>query len=454
MIKRNRTSETKAVSLYTLNRFFDCCWINDRLDPVISNHNTRMLTALIWGIAGKPVCVRGESGSAKTKLTNATVALIYGDSALAGGSRDLVLLTSGSAKAALTETGVKQFAAAESCYIPELQNILTSQDFEAMLKLWMEGRPYIYNRNIAKTDKTRQYILEPLPVLTNLADGNEQLPDLPLEMQRRIINLPTESNRDLNRRVHAQKARLRYLPDELLPQLEPDEEDQLRLQIRFARKIEETVINPSASVVKDIIPARYTLSNTFIDYFFDVIEAITKFHYLERYNNGQYLFSTPEDNYLAYLIAGDIFRDSSIGIHSLGQTIINLVPVIKNIEYGSLKSQNTFGNKDDKYQESSAISKDKIIDRLAKGGNNRHRKVIDNLISRLIDSNYLRQVENKPFYYRTEEVNMEYKLDVPKLIAECENNIRKYYPDDLDNYMKTVKDTYINPLTGETEKIQ
>ena len=138
-------------------------------DPIIDNYETRLLTVLLWGLMGKSVCLRGESGSAKTKILNAVTSLIYGDAGLDGSSSDVLWLNSSSAKGQLTPENAAWMANTYRCVIPELQNILTSQNLEAMLKLWMEDRPYIYSRNELGR-QTIKITLPPKPVLTNLAD--------------------------------------------------------------------------------------------------------------------------------------------------------------------------------------------------------------------------------------------------------------------------------------------
>ena len=77
---------SRATSLADLNRYFEGCVVLGKRDPIIDNYETRLLTVLLWGLMGKSVCLRGESGSAKTKILNAVTSLIYGDAGLDGSS--------------------------------------------------------------------------------------------------------------------------------------------------------------------------------------------------------------------------------------------------------------------------------------------------------------------------------------------------------------------------------
>ena len=113
-------------TLYDLHRYFEGCWVLGKRDPIIQNFETRLLTALLWGVSGKSVCIRGESGSAKTKILNAVSTLFFSDTGMAGRNPELLMLNSSSAKGALTPDSAAMISNSQRCVIPELQNILTS----------------------------------------------------------------------------------------------------------------------------------------------------------------------------------------------------------------------------------------------------------------------------------------------------------------------------------------
>jgi|TARA_Y100000310_G_scaffold270451_1_gene284282 hypothetical protein len=427
-------------NLHELHKYFESCWVLGKRDSIIENNETRILSALLWGISGVSVCIRGESGSAKTKILNATSTLFFGDAGLNGRSPDMLLLNSSSAKGQLTPDNAAYIGQTSRCVIPELQNILTSPHLEAMIKLWMEGRPYIYSRSEFGKRMIR-LILEPKPILTNLADGNEFLPELPVEMQRRVVSLPTFSSRVLNERVHHMKAKSRFLPEHELNQLTRREVTQLRENCRNAMKIKTRVINPGADVVRKTIPTRYTMSNTFIGYYFDVVEAITKFHHKNRLTDGKYIFSTPEDNYLAFVLAGNIFRDMSIGIQPLGKQIIEFVP--KAEVWGDLVGET----------ETDSVHIDEIIDFLSDEGLSRAKKLVKIVLGRLVDTNFLRKIPRKDRYYRTKDVSFEQSVDWKELVTGCVQNVNKHYPHLADEYSKMSLHRYTDPYTGKRKDI-
>jgi len=428
------------MNLHELHKYYESCWVLGKRDAIIENAETRILSALLWGISGVSVCIRGESGSAKTKILNATSALFFGDEGLNGRSNEMLLLNSSSAKGQLTPDNAAYISQTKRCVIPELQNILTSPHLEAMIKLWMEGRPYIYTRS-EFGKKLIKLILEPKPIMTNLADGNEFLPELPVEMQRRVVSLPTFSSRALNDRVHHMKAKTRYLPENELNRLTRLEVNKLRENCRKAMMVTSRVINPGADIIRKTIPTRYTMSNTFIDYFFDVVEAITKFHHQSRITHGKYLFSTPEDNFVAFLLAGNIFRDMSIGIQPLGKQIIEFVR--KAEVWGDLVSD----------KDTDAVHIDEIIDFLGDEGYARPKKLVQIILERLVNTNFLRKVGGKHRYYRTKDITFEQTVDWKKLITTCMENMTKHYPEVAAKYSGASLHKYTDPLTGERKDI-
>ena len=431
----------RNATLSDLNKYFDDCVVLGKRDPIINNNETRILTVLLWGINGNSICIRGESGSAKTKILNAAAALLFGDAGLSGHNHELLLLNSSSAKGQLTDDSAQRISNAQRCVIPELQNIMTSQNLEAMIKLWMESRPYVYTKNELGRKQVR-IILDPLPILTNLADGNEQMPDLPTEMHRRTISLPTISTAELNERVHKMKARARMLPDGDLNVLTRRELGALRKQCQLAMQNNLRVINPGAEYIRRAIPTRYTMSNTFIDYFLDVVESITKFYTPDRLTYQNYIFATPEDNYVGFQIAGNTFRDMAIGIASLGREIIEFIPKVE--AWGDLATD----------VEADAATLDDIIDHLNDLGMIRHKKTVKSILDRLVNTNFVRKIERKDKYYRTQEMDFQVQIDPDDLVDACKESMSLNFPDLSEKYNNLDLNHYTCYTTGEVKKLE
>ena len=410
-----------------------------KLDPILGNDETRILTVLLWGVGGTPILIRGESGSGKTKIGNAVIHLLFGDVGLRAGNADVFLINESSDKAYLDHESEEFVKRAKRCYIPELQNV---RNLEAMVKLWCEGRPKIYGRSKAgrETDKV---VLEPLPILSNLADGNEEMRDLSNEMERRIVSLPTKSGEHLNKKVHQMKARMRKKTKRQLITLTDDESDRLMFHLLGCMDNTKGVINPCAETIEEVVPHKYTRSNTFIGYFLDVVDAIAIFYQKERViaDDGYdaYILASPTDNYLAYLLAGDIFRDLAIGIPPLGKEVLNFLP-IHEYAFGDLQSEEVREER---------VHIDQIVDRLDDLGFPRPKKIVDDLMHKLVSAGYAR-VDKEGFYYRTKDFDSTFKLDVAALYEEADeymkNEWKELYEDYVGNRAYT---TYINPISGE-----
>ena len=427
-------------TLYDLHRYFEGCWVLGKRDPIIQNFETRLLTTLLWGVSGKSVCIRGESGSAKTKILNAVSTLFFSDTGMAGRNPELLMLNSSSAKGALTPDSAAMISNSQRCVIPELQNILTSQHLEAMIKLWMEDRPYIYTRSEMGRQQVR-LILDPKPILTNLAEGNEQLPELPVEMKRRVISLPTFSNRELNEEVHHLKAINRMLPDEKLIKLTRTEVSGLRNACRKAMQIKQRVINPGADIIRKAIPTNYTMSNTFIEYFFDVVESVTKFNHTQRIMDNKYIYATPEDNFVSFLIAGNIFRDMAIGIQPIGKEIIEFIP--KAEVWGDLVSD----------KDTDSVHIDEILDYLSERGYSRSKKMVEYTMARLVNTNFVRRLAKTHKFYRTQDFDFKQRIDWKLLVNETMKVMKEHHEDVYVEYQGKDLHMYVDPFTGNKENI-
>lgn len=435
------------ITLYDLDQYFEGCWVLGKRDPVLGNRQTRMAAVLIFSIGDVSVVLRGESGSGKTKLLNAAGSLVWGDEGLKYNNPDLFIFTEGSSKSQLTEEVEARVAAATHCIIPELQNVTVH---EPTLKLWMEDRPMRYDRAVKEqgcTDfVTRTYVLEPLSVFTCLADGNEVMPDLTNEMQRRVLSLCMKSSEALNIDIHTAKAEARFLPEADLIGIDPRRLESLQQRILRASRDTRRVINPGATEARKVIPPKYTISNTFIGYFFDMVETVTKFYADQRINDSELVFSDPGDNYVAHLIVGDQIRDLSVGMPpGLGHEILKFLPVSEFMEaWEDLKS-------DDRSNRPKRKHIDEILDYLSGQGMPRQKKVIKEAMDKLVGSGYAK-VDDKGLYYKTGETEFKQEVNWKTLITECRLVMEEHWPNFQKDYVERPT-TYINPFTGKAEDI-
>jgi len=432
-------------NLFTLHQFFESCRILGKPDPIIRNHEIRMLTALYWGIGGGSVILRGEAGSAKTRILNAAVASIYGDAGLDETDPDVITITASSSKAQLTETKERAIHNATRCVIPELQAIATDQNLVEMLKRWTEGRSYTYERYVSNQETTC-YTLNPLPIITCLAEENEHLKDIGAELNRRVLSLYTRSDKDVNDAVHEGKAQRRFKSEDELNLMVNGDLKALHYYMREAARDDRRVINPGASVLRLIISNKFTSSNSFIDYLLDIPECIAKFYADERVTTEKSILATPGDNIVAEMLAGEAIQDLSIGLHSIGREVLAVIPTRKGFG-GDLIAQG--GNMQE-------VSVSQITDRLdAEYGITYPRPTVKGIVERLVVTNFVKKNVDTGRYYRTTEPEDSQKLDIPKLIEECKANTVKRFPKLHKRYVGSewfLK--YKHPFTGEIKELE
>lgn len=432
---------TANVTLHHLHRYFEGAVVEGKLDPVLGNEQIRLGLMLNWIIGDNGTIIRGESGSCKTVMMKAAVGLVWGDGAMDGKVSGLLVLKPGSKKKIYTRAFEKKVQAATHCLIAEWQNAV---DYEAMLKLWLEGRDGSYDRlDITdRDDELKDFVLPPLPVITSLADGNEEMKDLSNEMKRRVVSFYTRSDEALNEDVHGMKAKLEMLPDEELVTLSSKDFTALRAVILGAMKEERRVVNPCADVIRKAVPAKYTSSNTFIGYWFDMIRAVTKFYRHERPFTKRYLFATPGDNYVAYLLVSDVIRDLALGIPPLGNVILEYLPIAQIWE----------GLKSDERGKVKHI--DQIVDHLDdKMGMPRSKVIVKDTMDRLVASGFAKQDDQK-LYYRTRDIlSAPCKVDWTMLVEKGVDWVQLKYPTVYKAYASQSTE-YVDPFTGEEKEIE
>ena len=429
------------VNLHHLHRYFAGPWVKGKLTPVLGNEEMRIGATLNWLLCGNGTLIRGESGSDKTGIMNAIVALVYGDEGIDNTHEQLLVLGSSSDKALFTDAGVVRVDQAQRCYIPELQNVM---NLEALLKLWLEGRNADDLRALAGGNKQGNYHLKPLPILTSLADANEIMPELSNEMKRRFLSFYTRSDQKLNEDVHRMKARNRMAPDEDLVTIASADFEGLRANFQSGMLDARRIIIPGAeSTVSKVVPTKYTISNTFIDYWFDMVQGVTRFYRRERCHTNRYIFATPGDVYVAHLLVADVVRDLAIGIPPLGREIFDFIP--KGDVWGELEA-------DSRQNRKMRCHVDEVVDYLDQQGFPRSKVVIASAMERLVASGFVKQDERK-LYYRTKDMEAGAGgVDWALLIEESNRVVKEKFPAVKGEY-EEMSHKFLHPFTGETKDL-
>lgn len=308
--------EVKEITLFDLNQYFEGPIVKGELRPIVGNESIRMIATLSWIVMKMFVLLEGESGSAKSEIMNSIIALMFGDDGLDGESDQLYLLDQASDKSQTRKERV--ISRADYAFIPELQNAV---NHFPMLKKWAEGKVFKYE--ITKNDEVKEFKVPPKPVLSCIAINNEILSQLPAEIIRRFLHLWTQVSIQINNDVQRRKGEIRALPDAELPIMETKKKELLREKLRLASEDNRVVKNPFAPKIQEILPKNFTVSNSYVDVFFNLIEAVTLFREAGNERKGNHILSTFMDNYIAVLISGDMFINLCLGLQDVGKEVLD-----------------------------------------------------------------------------------------------------------------------------------
>jgi len=437
--QRRELARLSNFELSHVNEYFENCVVLGKLDPVVGNYETRVTTLLAYGLGGISVLIRGEAGTGKSLIMNATSALYWGDGVFTNEVDDVYTIDESSEKGLLTEEEAVKVEEAKRCFIPELQNVKV---LVPMVKKWCEGKPYVYKRQRPGRFYTEEITLYPLPILTNLAEGNERMPVLGHEMKRRFLNLWTTNSLQQNEAIIRRKALMKQLKSHQIRTMSDDEIRLLRAYLLNAVELDvEMVVNPCSVEMSKYIPKKYVVSNSYADYFFDIIESVSKFYYNRNMTKDGVLFSSPRDNKLAWIVSGSQMIDTCLGIpFGVGRFIIDQLPVVT--EYGGL-SQDT---------RDLGLNVGQMADIMDNEGRAMEVDVLTTTLDKLVTANFIKQDRVSKKYYRSVEAQKESDINWSRVVDVASTFMQMNYPDYAEEYERLFCRgdglEYIHPFTG------
>jgi len=436
-----KIAEVARLEMFDLDLFFENAYFMGKLDPVIGNHETRCTTALAWIVSENSVIVRGESGTGKTKIMNACMDLMWGDEAHLGEVLEVYPIYQSAEKGLLTWDEAERIRQATWCFIPELQNVKAHIQ---MIKGWTEGKTWVYKRQNRKHTSTETIELVPLPILTNLAEGNEVMKDIGAEMRRRFLNVWTTNSMAQNERIKLRKAQMRLLPEKELLTMNMERKQLLRAHMyNVIEKKPEVIVNPCIMEISKAIPSKFVVSNSYTDYFFNAIESVAKFYYNRNMWIDDRLIASPADNKIAWIIFGPQLVDACLGIpFGIGRSIVDIVPEIKTFEGLQADSSGGFDIQD-------------IADSLEVDGMAMEMEALNSIMAKLTASGSVKQNPRTKRYSKRKDVGHDDAgVNWSKMVDEAVNFMRMTYPDHAGQYETdycTGKGlVYVHPFTGVT----
>ena len=443
--------DTSDLTLFDLNMYFEAPSVRGQLRPISGNEDSRLAPVLLWGIGDDSVLVRGESGSAKSEIIKATIALIFGDEGLEGLNPDVYLFDASSEQGQQNQDTVEDVKRCTHTYIPELQN---AENQFWILKKWMEDEIAKRQRTTGGGDGRETIRLPPRPVLSSLAVGNEVMSKVPLEIVRRMSHAWTDSGKEINQAVQRRKAEVRYLPEDDIVTFEGEKLRALRAKVHKAMRENRKVINPYGPKVQEYLPKIFTVSNSFVDYFLDIIEAVTKYNMDNRYQTDEYIFSSLEDNWQVIHTFGSIFSDMCLGIDDVGRNLAKKFPLSQRQSWGGddgLRAEVTEESNDH-------LSVGEVLILFKDMGKQRSKEAAEFVLNRLVSAGILEveQMGRKKYYVRYVDLDDHRTIDWNEIEAEGKEWMEKYYSDHYEewkslNSYKTIIPT--GPKRGEEHQI-
>lgn len=430
--------------LHDIHRYADNYMERGKFKKVVGNYEARMTIPLVFALKKVPVVLKGPAGSGKTTIIKSSATMIWGESILDGKIREVLYIAGASDKGHLSETQASRIAnVCTHCVVPELQNAISNERLEAIIKLWAEGETYQYMRADNGGRISREINLKPLPILTSIATENKYTESLGEEMERRFFPFYTIANKELNKKIHESKAISRARCDEELITMSQDEKADLRGHFQDVMQKKHKVKNPTSVYMETAIPNNYVVSNSMIDYWFDLVEAITLFHYTDRptYSHtggSRYIVSTPDDNWYAWKLGGKAIVLASMNIPDMGREIIEILPLRDSITPNA------------------GIEINDIVDELQRLGIERTKRQIQQILKALESVNYAkRDTHDKEFYYRTKDYHFETSINWVEAIAATKKAIKEGQPEIAKDYIKNYCDDPVvyDPFTDEKIKL-
>lgn len=429
--------------LYDIHRHFENYMVENQLKSVVGNDEVRLLSTLMFAIRKIPIIIKGPAGTGKTTIIKSTASLIWGDDVFSGKVKEVLYLADTSDKGMVTDALANRIAnVCSHCIIPELQNAISNERVEAIIKLWTERESYLYQRAGRGGRITEEIVLKPLPIFTSIATENKYTEKLGEEMERRLFPFYTLANRDLNEEVHKSKAVARMRCEEDVITMSEAERTNLRFHIQDAMKLGTKYKNPSAGFIQKAIPKNYSISNSMIEYWFELVSSITAFFHTERIKytkpgGSEYVLSTPADNFIAWRLGGPAVVMASLNIPDMGREIIEFLPTRDKDDPGARKTVN------------------EIIDDLQTSGYERSKKQVNQVLRMLESANYARRDENtKDGYYRTQDYTSAFDthVDWKTCVEETRKAVKEYQPEVADEYIEKfcTDPKFEEPFTGAT----
>jgi len=300
---------------------------------------------------------------------------------------------------------------AQIIYIPELQKAMKSSPIVVeILKNVTEGKDASRQVRDVSTKSNKKYTIKgDKGVLFTLAIENEFKYDA--EFARRVFILHTDISADQTDNILKYKASRRHANHSY------QQKDLVQLRYQLQKHIEDCLSysdidyeNPFAEYISEFIP-RTIRARSYDDYFFDLIEASSKFYHNNRIKDDGILFVNLEDIYTIHQLYWKQFVKTLLKIPLLGELAL---AIFNSHSHESLTAED-------------------IYIQLRKQNSSINYTVVNDTLERLVDAGLLEKDDykvRKPIYLKVQEIpNFEKQIDWQKCFEQGLHFMEENYKD-------------------------
>jgi len=356
---------------------------------------------------------------------------------------------------------------AKIIYVEELQKAGNSLEVIEMLKNLAEGKDSTRDvRDQANRANTQFKIKGNKGIVYTLAIENQHKNDA--EMKRRFTVLTTDVSKEQTQAVIRRKSSERFAKSRLKT-METDEMDNLRSHLAECIDLENvTFENPFAEFICGFVPTPDQKVRSFIDHYFDVIEACALFHHKERVRFDRitpkkrlvkpHIFINLEDVILAHLLYSDFFNKD---VHSVPPLGLELIKIFDRSEKFKPEIKSTLTTFTGETRANIWFTISEIHDILKTHFNIvLPHKITKETLNALYDAGYLMRrsgTGSSEFAQADKIPDFNNAINWKECTKHGIEQMKKHYPKYYDEWMSSNlnKDyVYTNPFTGKQMKLE
>ena len=413
----------KKFELHDLLRYFHNRKKPDgTLFPILGEDALALTASVSYLLEDTNFCIKAYSGTGKTVLMEAIVALL---------PEDYVHTIEHLSETAVWYTE-KEINMARFVAIPEAQKL--PEGVMEIIKTWADGRPAVRKKTDVTINTTVTQRLFPKFVMMAVAVENDKGSAMfDAELERRCMIMHTNPTVKQTERVLKHKLEASALPASKISNMDDTEIEALKehiIDVVNERDEDDATImkNPCAPFLFDAIPSAFPVSRSKVQYLLRFINAIARFYpdeIIRTEKDGKtYGLVTPKHNWLGLRIYLNSFVEECLHMPSHGTDILKLFPDTRLDKFGFADSETVKMSENE-------------LKKAAKAVGLPFTKLRP-VISGLLMTGFLESEDDgkRMLYYKSPLINEPTaKINWSELIDETKNFIRENWSDVGDEYI-------------------